>query len=782
MIGRKFQVIFMALMIMAIAHNDMLAQNITVKEALQKTLIVVYPENGRPVDLTVAEELQKELMPQAKLMALKSNISLNGKNVFRVSIIDEPGAEGPEKYGMRPPKDKDWMFFRISASGEGKLMASKSSLLYMLYCQLRDKWLDKKVADLEKGILQTTTFVWVEGHDGVWPFRARTPRHYDAETSIQELARLGCDHVVVNAVANNAPYEQGPPGEIYYRFYYGNTDLDQYAETELSKGIYPPEYLQANMNLTKENVKLAAKYGLTPGLFITAPRSVQDELLERYPFLRGARIDHTFRCFSPRYTLTLAHPVVRWHYAELMKQFMREIPELAYLGWRTNDAGAGFEYTVTTYPGRNGGPYLIREWKSNEEIAKTAGANVLRYIKLLRDTASEINPYFRVISGLGSFPAEGQYILDGMGDRLDLSVSLADTADPATWKKQTDLLQKDSYLFSGAGLTSPYIQGVPFPWLCFENLHKLVARDLRRISLGAQSICLAPYDINRQVFHAYQWNEKLDIDQMISEMAKQWVGAQQADKLVQVWRAIDQVVRDFPPVTLYDGYGFYTLRPWVRPFVPDISKIPSSERAYYEKFLNAIFNNPNLVDFAADALWTLISTEQAEKIIKQCDANIWQSLDQAVALCESGMKSAPSASAAHQVFLDQRDRLLGQKYYYRTLRNLAVWIACVHGYIDAKDPAVKQAKQAMLKEMMTDEIANVKALLKLFQESKVDFMPLSDVSETMYDYCSKNLAELLQKKIALMEKHKNDTPYINPNFIWQMPKQFPIPAEEYLKY
>ena len=776
----RHRVFLMIPLVILLTITLALGREATVKEALMEVKTLEYPANGRMVDKTVVDNLKQNLIPSAQAMVV-SGASTNA-NVLRVCIADEGLVPDLSKLGIKAPSNKDWMWLRLTANGEGELVASKANLLYMLYCQLRDKWLDKKVVELEKGVLTTTTFSWVEGSDGNWPFRAITPRRYDAETSIQELARLGCDHVVVNAVANIAPFEQGPPGEIYYRFYYGNTDLDQYAETELSKGIYPPEYLQANMNFTKENAKLAAKYGLTPGLFITAPRSVQDALLERYPFLRGARIDHTFRCYKPRYTLTLAHPVVRWHYAELMKQFMREIPELAYLGWRTNDAGAGFEYTVTTYAGRNGGPYLIREWKSNEEIAKTAGANVLRYIKLLRDAASEINPNFRVISGLGSFPAEGQYILDGMGDRLDLSVSLADTADPVKWKKQADLLQKGAYLFSGAGLTSPYIQGIPFPWLCFENLRKLVAKDLRRIGLGTQSICLASYDINRQVFHAYQLNEKMDIDQTIMEKAQQWVGAQQADKLVQIWRTIDQVVRDFPSVPLYDGYGFYTLRPWVRPFVPDIGKIPTSDRAYYEQFLNAIFNNPNLVDLAADALWTLISTEQAESIIKQCDSKIWQPLDEAIALCESGMKSSPVASAAYHVFLDQRDRLLGQKYYYRTLRNLAMWIAGVHGYVDAKEPAVKQTKQAMVKEMMADEIANTKALLKLFRESQVDFMPLSDISETMYDYCSKNFAELLEKKIALMEKHKNDVPHINPNFMWQMPDGFGVDENEYLKY
>jgi len=64
--------------------------------------------------------------------------------------------------------------------------------------------------------------------------------------------------------------------------------------------------------------------------------------------------------------------------------------------------------------------------------------------------------------------------------------------------------------------------------------------------------------------------------------------------------------------------------------------------------------------------------------------------------------------------------------------------------------------------MMDDEIDNMKNLLELWQTSQVDFMPISDVTESMYIYCDKNFADLLNKKIELMEKHKNDTPLSIP--------------------
>lgn len=767
---------------MIISYDVIWSQNIAVKEALQKTLIILYPENGRPVDRTVAEELNQELMPQAKIMAWNAKSSLKNQGVFRVSIIDEPGAEGPAKYGITPPKDKEWMFFRISASGQGELVASKQHLLYALLCRVREDWKDMPVTAFEKGRLEIATFAWLEGSDGIWSQRSRAPRNYDAEKSLKELARQGCSHLTINGLPHYFPAEQGPPDEVYHRFYIGNPDLDQYVETELNKGIYPPEYLESNFNFLKENAKLALKYGMTPGLYICSPRTVPDALFERYPFLRGARVDHPFRSFRPRYTLAISHPVVRWHYAEMMKKIIKEIPELSYVFIRTNDAGAGFEHTTSLYPGRNGGPYLIREWRTNEEIAQAAGENILRYCRVLRDAASEINPNFRVIISLDPVPAEAPTVMNGMGDRIDLTISLADTAKPEKWAKQQALLKKGSYLFSGVGLSSPFIIGVSFPWLIYEELNKMISAGINHISVSIESPSLAPYDINREVLKIFHLNRSQDLDKAIQEKAELWAGKKHAPQLIEIWQRCEQLYRSFPSMALYAGYGFSTLRPWVRPFVPNIENIPDAEREYYEKYLNAIFNNPTLIDFGADMLWTLISKEEAEKIVAQFDQKMMKQIDDLINFINQIINGLKVDDAAYKVFIDQRDRMRGFQCYSRTLRNLNAWIANVHGYVDSKDQQTKQKHLKMVREMIDDEIENIKNLLDLWQTSKVDFMPISDLTESMYIYCDKNFADLLKKKIDLMEKHKNDMPYINPNFMWRMPKQFPIPIEEYIKY
>ena len=124
------------------------------------------------------------------------------------------------------------------------------------------------------------------------------------------------------------PFESGPPGDVYSWFYDYSPDLDQFVESSLIKGMYPAEYLQANREYLKANASLARKYHLVPGLHICSPRSMPDEFWSKYPFLRGARIDHPRESFRPRYTPAMAHPSVQAHYRELVRNILNQMPQL----------------------------------------------------------------------------------------------------------------------------------------------------------------------------------------------------------------------------------------------------------------------------------------------------------------------------------------------------------------------------------------------------------------------------------------------------------------------
>lgn len=752
----------------------------TVVDALKNARALAVPANGRPVDRTVAEEFRRDLAPQAEIQAMGTGRG-DGKGVFRIAVADEKFAAGPTPEALRKAGGKSWMFLKLDPDGTGELTTSAPHLLFALFSLLQDNWLGLDAAGFEKGKIVVPRFSRLEGGDNYLANPKRVAAGYDAERSVRELARLGFSHVPVNALAKDMPAEQGPPGEIYYRFYYFSPDLDQFVETPLNAGAYSPEYLEANLTLLKENARLAVKYGLTPGLNISSPRSVPDAVLEKYPYLRGARVDHPFRSYRPRYTLTLSHPVVRWHYAELMRRLMREVPELGYIYLWTNDSGSGFEYTASLYAGRNGGAYLVREWKSHEAIARAAAENVLRYFRTLRDAAAETRPDFRLLFNLFSFSNEEAFILDGLTDGLDLWVSPKELDDSPRGRRLKALPARGSEIFTTTRLQNNFLLGIPSPWLAAEEVRGLQTAGFDKAQVTVDPAPLAPFDVNRDVLRALNFDPAADIDAVVAAAAVRLVGKSGTPALVRAWRLCNTAVRGFPSIPLYgdNNWGFPWYRLLVRPFAPDIEKIPEAERAYYEKYMTVTFNNPNLVDLGTDILWTLMTREQADAAVEQADRGTWKPLDEAVAVLGEAVKSAKDDARA--VFVDQLDRLRALRCYFRTLRNTAAWVAGVHGYIETKEPAERDRRLAMVRSMVDDEVRNAEDLAALFEGSRTPFMPIDPSGETFNMYGT-NLPELIRKKVALMEKHRNDEPRIDPDFMWRLPPGAGLDPKVYLKY
>jgi len=461
---------------------------------------------------------------------------------------------------------------------------------------------------------------------------------------------------------------------------------------------------------------------------------------------------------------------------------MKKIPEIAFVSTFLNDSGSGFEHTMRLYPGRNGGPYIAREWNSNKAFAQAASENVVRYYHLLRDVGKEINPNFRLIAGLRAIPEEEDIILKGMSNGIDLEMSLNDKNDPIKWQKEQELLKRGSYLFTGASAKACYLLGIPSPWSTHERLKKLFNNGLDRVTVRVDPPSLAPWDINREVVKAVQLNPNCKIDNIIGKVAKRFVDEEYSSKIIDIWKYSNEAANNFPDVPLYGtSWAFEMYRLWVRPYVPDIDKIPESEREYYQKFTMSIFNNPHNVDLGADCLWELISVEKGDQIVKQCDSKVWQPLEKAISLAEKTIEEIPETSQANLVFIDLRDRLLAAKCYFRTLRNTGAWVAGVHGYLNANTESEKNKRLKMVREMMDNELQNAKDLLKLLLRTNVDFIPIHAPGETWFMY-GENLGELIQKKIVLMEKHKDDLPFIDPNYMWRLPEGSGFENKEYLNY
>lgn len=770
------------------------------REALQQIRQIRIPHKGFPVERTIAKELLKALGLGSAVKTVNASEMKSEPGIFCVAVSTGDLATVLAALGVEVPALREWVFFGIDRNRCFWLLSSKPHFLYAGFSYVMENLLDHEVSQLKSWMKEMAFSYEKSTFDIFLTQYARLIRHFSRKDYIREYARIGFTHVEVNALSTPFPYEKGVSGEFYPDFYTYCPALDQFVASRLNEGLYPSDYLKSNLELLKENARIAVQYGLVPGLLCFEPRSVPEALLQRYPTLRGARVDHPFRSFKPRFNLSTVHPMVQKHYEELLTKLMKEIPELEFIAIWTNDSGSGFEHTKSLYVGRNGGAYLIREWKKDDEIARAASENIISFFRLLRDAASSINPRFRIITRMESFYGERAYLWSELKDRIDVEVNslltrgwennyphpnypdvnVLGSAYHNTLGQEESVPMKELegrqsysffYHFFSSHANHEPLLGIPFPWLTYEKLaasHKLSVRALAHLG-GIQPPDKVPYAVNQEVFRLFQFDPELKIDQTVLRIAAGYVSDEEAEDLVRGWKSVEQAIRHFMPLPLYSHYGVVWQRLLVRPLVPDIGRIPEKERAYYEKFMCSSIHNPNRVDLARDVLFELISKEYAQKSFRRIDENVWGYLEAAIELFYQKMNDArcKENNKAFKVFEDQYFRIRALRCLYETLRNTAVWIYAVHQYRDSSDSSERALCRNLLDEMSEREIQNCRELIQIWEQAPLEWLIVSDSVETPFIH-NENFPKLLRKKIALIEKHKDDEPFIDPEYMFRV--------------
>ena len=763
---------------------------------------VCYPKGGAPVARTAAGALSRFLdadPPQAREEEPSQAVVRVGLAGATWAFPEAIEACRERASGEHASRSAPWMWAQFAPDGSGAVTASVPSLLYALARLLPDRLAGLGPETLREGLFLRAPFYWNRAHnDYALSQTARTARGFEPEVYVRHLAAVGYTHVEVNSLASPVPHEPGVPDEFYSPFYTYCPGLNQFVESPLTRGVYPAAYLSANLNRLKRLADLCRRYGLQPGLLCFEPRTLPESFFQRYPTLRGARVDHPFRSRMPRYTLAQDHPATRTHYRRLMERLMEEVPSLAYLSVWSNDSGAGFEHTSSLYVGRNGGPYLIREWRSHKDIAEAAGQSVLRFLRLLRDAAEAVNPDFEVVLRIEHFKAEHDTLMEGMGNGLTVEApslrvrgydlpydhpeypqqdGVAGSLHHRSFNKDAErrVLQElrergaEPHLYYAAGpaFNLEPLLGIPFPRLLHQKLQALRETGFERISAlgGLLNTSATPYWPNPEVVRAVQLGLDRPLSEVLYRTAARWVGDERAGALVELWDTVDAAVARLPVVPLYTNFGFVWLRVWVRPLVPDIEAIPAAERRYYERFMVSTPNNPNINDLSQDVLFDLFSRHEARQRVEQFDAHVLPRLE--AALSETRVATSQAPSSNRSVFADLQERVRALQCWATSLRNVCAWTAHVHGYLDAETDEARDRHHAAARDMVASELENARALLDLWENAESEFMLVSGTGETAFIH-GENFGDLLKKKIRLMEAYGDSEPRIDTDIVWRL--------------
>jgi len=765
----------------------------TLKEYLGELRRIHLPRGVPEVGETIAAELKNGLAPRCDLRR-GGGIPLSA-GALVISVGELP----PALRDSRRRQPARWVGLHAPDDGPATLCASEAKYLYAFHRWLVDR--DRPLARCRKLLLEPA----FASHRPIWDLyfnqAARSIRGLDREDYAMAMARFGFTHLEVNGLSTPEGLEEGVPGEVYTRFYTYLPALDQFVDSFLNRGIYPKRYLEANLARLKGDCALARRYGLTPTITCFEPRSVPDRLLEKYPELRGARVDHPFRSFKPRFNLAVSHPVVRRHYRELMQNLMREAPELGHLSVWSNDSGAGFEYTRSLYVGANGSAYLVREWSDPDVFTRGAAKNVTDFLRLLQESAAEINPAFRVATRLEPFVPERERVLEEMGSGLDVEVaSLSDRGwespyghpvyedctiapftlfgnrfDPEEKREIRALAKRDcrTHVMYGHGPVNNFepLLGIPAPFLTFEKLEALRTGGAEYLAHfgGVAPPSAVRWNVNEEVHRRFLFEKKPEVEAIVEELAHDWVGRAFAKRLVAAWRHTDRAIRSFHPNPLYFSWNVW-YRILTRPLVPDIEAIPEEVRRYYESQVLATHHNPTRFDLRRDVLFDIMPPEVAARAVQRNDRKALPSLERAIRTVEMALERVEGE--ARELFEDLHDRLRALRCWMVTNRNVELWIAEVHGYQDTTDRKRRAAHRKRLRGMVELEIANTRNLLDLWNSSSTVFMAIAEKDETTFIH-GPDFGEHLEKKIALMEEYGDLPPRIDPDVMWRVARLEP---------
>jgi hypothetical protein len=200
--------------------------------------------------------------------------------------------------------------------------------------------------------------------------------------------------------------------------------------------------------------------------------------------------------------------------------------------------------------------------------------------------------------------------------------------------------------------------------------------------------------------------------------------------------------------------------------VPNIEAIPPGERAYYEDFMCTTPHNPNNVDLSRDVLFTLLTPEKSTKDLERIDAHVWLPLNHAIDLLASREADAAAQLGPANVIRDQAVRLRALRCWIMTHRNVSAWVAGVYGWMRAASGAERQRWRSVLDRMIAKETANSREIMDLV-DSGIEFMATTDMGESPLMH-GRNMKDLLARRIALMERHAQDDPYIDPDYMERM--------------
>jgi hypothetical protein len=347
--------------------------------------------------------------------------------------------------------------------------------------------------------------------------------------------------------------------------------------------IFPPKDVQPYVDLdyaarvsrvVAQRCEVLRKYGLKAVWNANEPAAMPEAFFTAHPALRGPRIDQANRSRKAHFAPSADDPEVLRLYRESIQLLLQRCPEVELFTWVTTDAGSGFDWAPSLYPGINGNS----RYKDRPMADRVAGF-LINAQQAARDAGHAIEINLNPIAPRQwMIPTFSPDVLQAIVQRLPRGLAVQGREGP------------DGRPFAvgtvgGVGGRSFYpVVGLALPLLTGGGWNSGPARVV--LNLGDETTV----DFNCRLLKATRGVPMRTLLERVTALrafAVSEAGEAQADNLVDVWTALNDAERNLSVLDFGGMLRFgHVLNRWItRPMVPFPEELTAAEKQDYRRFL-----------------------------------------------------------------------------------------------------------------------------------------------------------------------------------------------------
>jgi hypothetical protein len=345
--------------------------------------------------------------------------------------------------------------------------------------------------------------------------------------------------------------------------------------------IFPPEELRPYVDarysaevsgILQQRCAVLGKVGLKGVWNANEPEVLPEAFFTAHPELRGPRIDQPNRSRNVYFAPNVDEPDTLRMLRESMQSLLKTCPEVEQFNWVTIDAGSGFDWAPSLYPGINGNS----NYKDRPMSDRVSGF-LINAQQAARDAGHEIQISLNPIAARPwMVPTFSEDVLDGIVRKLPRGLAVQGREGP------------DGRAFAGvategsAGAFYP-VTGIVVPSLSSGGTS---AQARTMINFGDSTTM----DFNYRLLKFTEGKPMRTLTQRVTTLrafATSEVGEGQADNLVEVWSALNDVQQNLQVLDFGSMLRMgHVLNRWItRPMVPFPDALSATETKDYRPFL-----------------------------------------------------------------------------------------------------------------------------------------------------------------------------------------------------